>query len=427
MTCARLPTQEAEFRISLFNGADGKDHFAMVCGDVGGQEDVLTRVHSECLTGDVLGSLRCDCGPQLEHSLKVIGQAGRGVLVYLRQEGRGIGLLEKLKAYNLQDEGFDTVDANIELGHDADAREYSVAALILRSLKVRSIVLLTNNPDKVSSLNKYGIRVARRQTMKIHANSESAQYLRTKVERMNHQIAPEYLKPKDHDETTLWLGSHCVPANRPLVTVAYAQSIDGSIAAKRGCPLAISGPESLLMTHKLRRAHDAILVGIDTVLADDPRLTVRLVSGSSPRPVVADSKLRFPLDARLLQNPNPAIIGTAPGHDPKKRKALEAAGIDVIEVPPDPRGGIDLCIFLQKLRAKGVNKLMVEGGARILNSFLRCRLGDRAVITVAPKWVGGLRSVVRECDSVVMPSFEEPRWQRFGDDMAILANLKWAP
>jgi GTP cyclohydrolase II len=187
-SCARIPTAYGEFQLCLFrNTIDDKEHLAFVAGDVSGRENVLVRVHSECFTGDVLGSQRCDCGEQLERSLEIIGELGQGVIVYMRQEGRGIGLAEKLKAYNLQDVGHDTVDANLILGHQADARDYTVAALILRHLDVRSVRLLTNNPAKINDLRDHGIDVIDRIPLQPRVvNDNNRNYLMTKIKRMDH-------------------------------------------------------------------------------------------------------------------------------------------------------------------------------------------------------------------------------------------------
>ena len=189
LVCARIPTDYGEFQLCLYdNDKDDKEHLALVMGDVRDQEDVLVRVHSECFTGDVLGSRRCDCGDQLHGAMKRIGEAGQGVIIYLRQEGRGIGLLDKLRAYNLQDEGLDTVEANLALGHQADEREYDVAAAILQDLGVRSIRLLTNNPQKVESLQALGVVVRERVPIQAPVLPENAFYLFTKARRMRHQL-----------------------------------------------------------------------------------------------------------------------------------------------------------------------------------------------------------------------------------------------
>ncbi len=186
----RLPTSYADFTAYGYRiTVDGGEHLALVLGDVSGEEPVLTRVHSECLTGDVLGSRRCDCGPQLDEALRRIAEEGRGVVVYLRgHEGRGIGLVAKLQAYQLQDGGRDTVDANLDLGLPADARHYGAATQILRDLDIASVRLLTNNPEKVSGLEEYGVPVAERVALTPHPNDHNLAYLLTKRDRMGHQL-----------------------------------------------------------------------------------------------------------------------------------------------------------------------------------------------------------------------------------------------
>lgn len=187
--CARVPTPVGSFQVCVYTTSnDNKEHLALIYGQVTNQSNVLTRVHSECFTGDVLDSLRCDCGEQLQHAMQIIAEAGAGVIIYLRQEGRGIGLIEKLRAYNLQDQGYDTIDANLALGHQADARKYDVAAAILRELGVQSIELLTNNPAKVTQLQALGIQINRRIPLNVTVNPENARYLETKARRMNHLI-----------------------------------------------------------------------------------------------------------------------------------------------------------------------------------------------------------------------------------------------
>ncbi|NMA71260.1 MAG: bifunctional 3,4-dihydroxy-2-butanone-4-phosphate synthase/GTP cyclohydrolase II [Firmicutes bacterium] len=185
----RLPTEHGTFRLVGYEAiAPGEHHVALVKGEVDDGEPVLVRVHSECLTGEVFGSFRCDCGPQLEAALQHIEWEGRGVLIYMRQEGRGIGLLNKIRAYALQDQGLDTVEANHALGFPADLREYGISAQILKDLGVRSVRLMTNNPDKVRSLEGYGIEVVERVPLEIGANPSNRRYLETKRTKMGHWL-----------------------------------------------------------------------------------------------------------------------------------------------------------------------------------------------------------------------------------------------
>jgi len=189
----RLPTPHGTFTAVGYDSTlDGIEHVALVYGDVGDGDDVLVRVHSECLTGDVFGSLRCDCGPQLHAALRRVASEGRGVVLYVRgHEGRGIGLLHKLQAYQLQDGGSDTVEANLELGLPADARDYGTGAQILADLGVRSMRLLSNNPTKRAGLEGYGLTIVERVALEIEPNDHNVAYLRTKRDRMGHQITAE--------------------------------------------------------------------------------------------------------------------------------------------------------------------------------------------------------------------------------------------
>ena len=186
----RLPTRYGTFTAYGYTvTTDGSEHVALVYGDVSGQDPVLTRVHSECLTGDVFGSQRCDCGPQLDEALRTIVEEGRGVVIYLRgHEGRGIGLVAKLQAYQLQDGGRDTVDANLDLGLPADARHYGAATQVLRDLGITSVRLMTNNPDKVDNLEDFGISVTERVGLTPHPNGHNINYLLTKRDRMGHHL-----------------------------------------------------------------------------------------------------------------------------------------------------------------------------------------------------------------------------------------------
>jgi GTP cyclohydrolase II len=192
VTSAALPTRFGDFRAVVFSiGADGKEHIALIHGNVEGEEKVPVRMHSECLTGDTLGSYRCDCRDQLEAALRYLGNQESGILLYLRQEGRGIGLINKIKAYALQDRGMDTVEANHALGFADDERDYSAAAGMLNALRVKSIKLLSNNPRKMEGLQRLGIVITERMPHIMPANRHNHKYLETKARKSGHVIALE--------------------------------------------------------------------------------------------------------------------------------------------------------------------------------------------------------------------------------------------
>lgn len=434
---ARIPTDVGEFQLCYFqNNLDDKEHLALMMGDVKNQTSVLVRIHSECFTGDVLGSRRCDCGPQLKRAMELIAEEGTGIIVYLRQEGRGIGLMDKLRAYNLQDEGFDTVDANLMLGHVADGRDYTAAALILQELGVTSLKLMTNNPEKIEHLQQFGLEIEQRIPLQVDITSDNEAYLKTKVEKMRHLLE---LHPTpngngrstpNEKSTTLrnQLEQNDAPEKRhgrPTITLSYAQSLDGSITLQRGQPTAISGADSLKMTHQLRANHEAILVGIGTVLADDPSLTVRLVDGMQPQPVILDGRLRLPLSAKLMNHPKRPWIFTTAQADPARKAQMEARGITVLSVAAEADGHVSLTAVLKELGRAGIRSVMVEGGARVITSFIMAQLADRLVITIAPTVLGGLHAV-GHLNGHGRPRLKNPQYEWLGQDMVVRGDVAWS-
>lgn len=427
---ARLPNRYGQFVLHCYRSTlDHREHVALVRGDVVGASDVLVRVHSECLTGDVFGSTRCDCGEQLDQALDRIGHADCGVLLYLRQEGRGIGLIQKLRAYNLQDEGLDTVEANLRLGHRADERNYAVAALMLKDLGVASVRLLTNNPRKIEDLERYGIRISERVAIEIPHGTENVRYLRTKAAKLDHLLSFEPVRPAADEFAflePLWRllalrQTGAVPGGeRPFVTLSYAQSLDGSIAVSAQTACALSGRAALGLTHHLRSRHDAVLVGVNTVISDDPQLNVRLCSGPSPQPVILDSQLRIPDEARVLSGSGrqPIIVTTIAAGRSDRASSLRKRA-QVVAVEADPQGCVDLGAALVALAGCGVRSVMVEGGAQIISQFLRTGVVDYCVITIAPRLIGGVRAVdgLQQDASATPLGLRSCRYHTLDDDL----------
>jgi len=214
---------------------------------------------------------------------------------------------------------------------------------------------------------------------------------------------------------------------RPFVTLSYAQSIDGSIAYRPGRPLALSGKDSLLLTHQLRSIHDSILVGIGTILADDPYLTVRHINKKSPQPVIVDGRLRFPLDAHALKHHHHAPwIATSEKSDSEREQTLTNSGAKVMRIPSTPDGLIDLTLLLKRLLDLNITSLMVEGGAEIITSFLKLRLVDQLVLTISPVFIGGMHAIwPLQLDLTNPPILENMSWETYGSDIVLRADMAW--
>ncbi len=391
-----LSTDEGEFLVRAFPGSDGVGYLALSKGDLTGPEPVLARLHSECVTGEVFGSRHCDCGPQLRLALRTIEEAGRGVLVYaLGHEGRGIGIVDKLRAYALQREGVDTVDANLLLGLAVDARDHDEFARVLSLLQVRSVRLMTNNPEKASAVERLGITVSG--TVPLHGapHLRAMPYLRTKQRRLGHVgLAPagETIDAQPPSTSAL-LGALPTHRDRPAVVLKFAQTLDGRIAATGGDARWISGVEERRLTHAIRSACDGVLVGVGTVLHDDPQLTVRMVEGTSPVRIVLDSALRTPPTATLFDADAPVVLVAASGYDAARAKRLRAAGARILSVAGEERG-VDVRLTLEALFDLDLRSILVEGGARVITSFLHAGVVDRAIVSVAPIVLGrGIEAV----------------------------------
>jgi 3,4-dihydroxy 2-butanone 4-phosphate synthase/GTP cyclohydrolase II len=391
-----LPTWAGEFDLRAFEGASGEVYLLFSHGEIGDGRDLLVRVHSGCLTGDALGSLRCDCGPQLRLAMRRITAHGRGVLLYAPgHEGRGVGLLSKLQAYMLQDQGHDTVEANRRLGLPVDGRDYREAAQVLLAAGVHSARLLTNNPEKARALERQGIRVEALVPLQTAPHLRNLRYVETKRQRLGH-LSPSG-EPLTGDgpfegqdmavDATALLGSVQSRVDRPYVVLKYAQTLDGRIATGGGDSKWISGAEERRVAHAMRAACDAVLVGAGTVLADDPLLTVRMVAGASPIRVILDSTLRVPSHAQVFGPTAATLVLASERSSPQRRAALRRRGVKV-EVVREAPEGIDLADGLARLLALGIQSVLVEGGGRVITSTLRERLADRVVVAVAPLLLG---------------------------------------
>lgn len=437
-----LETAHGTYEAHGYLSAAGYEHLALTMGDLTAarlaDQVPVVRVHSECLTGDALTSLLCDCGDQLRAALSEIARQECGVLIYLRgHEGRGIGLTAKLQAYALQRGGLDTVDANVELGLPVDARDYAVAAAMLLDLGVPRVRLLSGNGTKGEQLRAAGIDVVSRHHLRIAERPENAFYLRTKRLRMGHDDAGslpdvwrDLIRGRVADRTAagpdLTLLDRYAPLVQagPTLTIAQlAQSADGFIASRTGDAEFVSGSEDREHLHRLRALVDAVVVGASTVVSDDPRLTTRAVAGTSPVRVVLDPTARIPRSARVLCDDSaPTLWCVNSGAAPAERLASH---VRVVPMTPGP-DGFEPQAVLDLLREAELGRVLVEGGGRTVSRFLAAGVLERLYLTTAPMLIGdgvpGLRfnGAERLADAVSVPT------QRFalGRDMCTVFDLR---
>lgn len=438
-----LPTKHGTFRLLGYRDTVGNEHAALVCGHFGDPGSLdpppLVRLHSECLTGDALGSRRCDCGEQLDVAMALIAEAGAGAVIYVRgHEGRGIGLVEKLRAYALQDQGYDTVDANTLLGHPADARDYAAAAGILIDLGLYSIVLLSSNPAKQEAIEPFGIQVAARRSLIVDDRAESATYLATKRARMNHDD-PENLTLWDRlvagsppaqavssaDRMLLNRYGPLVEAGPDVVIAQLAQSLDGFIASRTGHSRFVSGAQDREHLHRLRALVDAVIVGASTVVNDNPQLTVRSVPGAHPTRVILDPTGRIPTDSTVLLDGVATTLWVRSAQAQDAQTEPVGSHVAQVRLPVDDTGRFEPEMVLSALREHGLRRILVEGGGETVSAFLRAGVLDRLFLTTAPLLVGDGIPGIRFDGSDSLQDALRPSVRRYalGDDICTEITL----
>jgi 3,4-dihydroxy 2-butanone 4-phosphate synthase / GTP cyclohydrolase II len=413
----RIPTRHADFAAHAYRDElTGDDHVVLALGDLADASAgaPLVRLHSECLTGDALGSRRCDCGDQLDAAQAAIAAEGRGAVVYLRgHEGRGIGLSDKLRAYALQDDGLDTLEANLALGLPVDAREYSAAVAMLQDLGVSAVRLLSSNPAKEAGLQALGMEVSRT-GLRVQAHADNIGYIRTKHERMGHDSLTngwsELLAgrvPVAGELATRY--GPVVAAGPRLVLAQLGQSLDGFIASRTGDACFVTGAADRTHLHCLRALVDAVVVGVGTVVADDCRLTVRAVAGPNPVRVVLDPHMRAPRDAHVLTVEDAPTLWVVADDSPPP--AAPAEHVEVLRLPVTEHDrGFAPKQVVTALATRGLGRVLVEGGGVTVSQFLQAGVLDRLLVTTAPLLVGdgvpGLRFEGRDrlADALRVPS-----------------------
>ena len=382
---ALLPTRFGTFKVRVYETDDGNNATAIISEETEGKKDLPLRVHSACFTGEALHSLKCECKDQLDLALSYIGENG-GVVIYLSQEGRGIGLGNKIRAYALQEQGYDTVDANLKLGFPADLRTYDEAAMIIKDLGIQSIRLLTNNPEKVHALKELGINVTGRIPVLAKVNEHSAGYIETKRVHMGHMLELE--------------GSQSEPT-RPFVHVNFAMNDCRDSDSEKGSQINLSCKTDWNRVHRLRETYSGIAVGANTWEMDQPRLTARqeflgrAASRQPDRVIFAGKRAcNFKADERRT-----FVVGSNHPKTEDGRIAISMSDYKLVDV-------------LYGLREKGITSLLVEGGPTLIRSFLEQGFVDMFTIYVCT-----VNSEIALSAANKMFSFttEDVQLERFGE------------
>ncbi|MFC3032188.1 GTP cyclohydrolase II RibA [Pseudoalteromonas fenneropenaei] len=362
-----LPTALGQFVVEIYQNHKGEEITAICHGDIAGRSKLPVRMHSACFTAEVLGSLKCDCKQQLDYALGYIA-ANDGMVIYLPQEGRGIGLTNKIRAYALQELGYDTIEANAKLNLPIDARTYDDAAEILAFHGIRSVQLLTNNPLKLNSLEALGIKVAGRIPVPCDPTAHSLQYLHTKRDAMGHLLSGFSAPPEEGVS----------PLQRPFIHVNFALSTDGQMSQANGEPLCLSCQRDWQRVHELRERYDAVAVGAKTWLNDKPKLNVRY-----------DKLGRKPLKQphRVIFSGRHQAVLKQTTLDPAAAERETWLVTELSERPCWPSQvvaakGWSLAPSLAQLKAEGIESMLVEGGLTLIQSFMAQQVVDVLTIYV---------------------------------------------
>ena len=425
LTSARIPTQVGEFQLGLYeNSLDEKDHLALIHGDIASAENVLVRVHSECYTGDVLGSLRCDCGEQLNTSMRMIAEEGTGIILYLRQEGRGIGLHDKLRAYNLQDKGYDTVDANLALGHGADERDYTIGALILHDLGVKSVRLITNNPEKIERLEAHGISIAERVPLQPHLNEHNTDYLQAKVERMHHmlELNPPPPQPTASQQAVTSLqqriAEHTASAKRPFATLSYRQHLDGSIVASDA---ATSHDELSDFMQQVYASHDAFLAEPDWLKSNQQAFESMASIAPQVQRVVYDPALDLDPESAFWSSLDPSLVATCASLTSPWWQSFEQHDVGVIELKKADSTEDHLKNILVQLSIRDVRSVLIGGMPTHTNAILRSKIVDHVSIVMKPSFGSGKVLNMIANNPVRL---DDVSYRQIGDDLLLQGKIE---